>query len=373
MKPTLRKALLFLIDAVTLSLAYFVSYYIAELAALSPDGVFIRSWYLFVAVKLITYLLFFMYSSNRRRPFWLDIVGIAVAEVVCFLLSVFVFNMDIVSNIVPEIILLVWDMLVGLLLRYLMREERISYNYDDYSAYDDTSADDYFEESMKNDVLTENFSETDEKDDMEKSKKSAFKDKIFKNRKAVEEEPLIDDEFDEDFGDEEESTDDIDSVLEDSDFSYIDDDEILDGLEMQDDEPDKYEAEDFPDDMLDGVAEDITEDLEDLDDIDSDVLDGYDESETEINDGYDLPDGDIDDSFNDVSSGHDDEDDLISTDDLDMPFIDADANDDLSPLDESDDFGVFDETEFDSINDVDEPLMDIETSNDDRRHSRIVG
>ncbi len=137
MKSFFKKVLLFVIDAVTLILAYYVSYYATRMLGMESSTVLINSSYIFAAVKIIIYLMFVMYSTKSTRNFILDVIGIIVANAAACALAMFLFNVDIMNNIVALAIVLVWDMLIGLMIRFLIRNPASGESDDDYEDEDD--------------------------------------------------------------------------------------------------------------------------------------------------------------------------------------------------------------------------------------------
>lgn len=137
MKSFFKKVLLFVIDAVTLILAYYVSYYAAGMLGMESSPVLVSSSYIFAAVKIIIYLMFVMYSTKSSRNFLFDVLGIVVANAAACAVAMFLFGVNLMENIVALAIVLVWDMLIGLMLRFLIRNPSTGGYEDEYEDDED--------------------------------------------------------------------------------------------------------------------------------------------------------------------------------------------------------------------------------------------
>ena len=145
MRGFLKKSILFVIDAVTLYLSYYVSSLVLQIIDIPATGIeqLISSAYIFVAIKLVIYLTFFLYSLKRYRSFLLDILGIIIANSAAVFAAQYLYQISIRDNIVYYGIVVAFDLLIGLMVRYLMRTS----DYEDYE-YDEDDDDKNMEASF---------------------------------------------------------------------------------------------------------------------------------------------------------------------------------------------------------------------------------
>ncbi len=169
MRAFLKKSILFVIDAVTLYLSYYVSSLVLQILDMQAIGVeqLIASAYIFVAIKLVIYLTFFLYSLKRYRSFLFDVLGIIVANAAAVFAAQYLYQISILDNIVYYGIVVAFDLLIGLMIRYLMRTS--DNEYDDEYEEDDEDIEASFtlnspaEEVLYNDMpLQANYTENAE-------------------------------------------------------------------------------------------------------------------------------------------------------------------------------------------------------------------
>ncbi len=137
MKSFLKILLLAIIDAVTLYLSYYVSFLALQLMGMQGTEVFISNAYIFVPVKLVIYMIFFMYSINKYRSILLDVLGIIVANAATIFAASYLYQLVIQENITYFAIVLVFDAVIAVMVRYLIRNSNDSYEEDD-DEYEDS-------------------------------------------------------------------------------------------------------------------------------------------------------------------------------------------------------------------------------------------
>ena len=120
MRPMTKRILLILADLLTLVLSCFVAYYLAELLGFSPSEIFVRQWYIIVAVKMAVYIAFSMYSTDPDRLAVLDFAGSGVANLAADAVLIFFFDVSLRQNVVPMSISIIWDILLCFLLRVML-------------------------------------------------------------------------------------------------------------------------------------------------------------------------------------------------------------------------------------------------------------
>ena len=133
MRTFFKKSILFVIDAVTLYLSYYVSSLVLQILDMQATGIeqLIASAYIFVAIKLVIYLTFFLYSLKRYRSFLFDILGIIVANAATVFAAQYLYQIPILDTIVYYGIVAAFDLLIGLMIRYLMRTSDNEYDEND--------------------------------------------------------------------------------------------------------------------------------------------------------------------------------------------------------------------------------------------------
>ena len=133
MRTFFKKSILFVIDAVTLYLSYYVSSLVLQILDMQATGAeqLIASAYIYVAIKLVIYLTFFLYSLNRYRSFLFDILGIIIANTATVFVAQYLYQIPILDNIVYYSIVAAFDLLIGLMIRYLIRTSDNEYDEDD--------------------------------------------------------------------------------------------------------------------------------------------------------------------------------------------------------------------------------------------------
>ena len=133
MRAFIKKSVLFIIDAVTLYLSYYVSSLVLQILDMQATGIeqLISSAYIFVAIKLVIYITFFLYSLKRYRSYLLDILGILVANAAAVFAAQYLYQISIPDNIIYYGVVLAFDLLIGLMIRYLMRTSDYEYDEDD--------------------------------------------------------------------------------------------------------------------------------------------------------------------------------------------------------------------------------------------------
>ncbi len=135
MKPFLKRILMVVIDAVSMILICYFSYFLIKLIGRESSDIFINNKFIFAAVKLAVYAVFFMYSLNEDRSYLLDVAGIIVANAAADALAYFLFDLPVTDNILLLAILLAWDLVIGLMVRFLMRNPGEDDEDDDENNY----------------------------------------------------------------------------------------------------------------------------------------------------------------------------------------------------------------------------------------------
>lgn len=140
MKSFFKILLLAIIDAVTLYLSYYVSFLALQLMGMQGTDLFISNAYIFVPIKLVIYMIFFMYSMNKYRSILLDVLGIIIANAATIFAASYLYQLVIQENITYFAIAFVFDAVIAVMVRYLIRNSNDSYEEDD----------DEYEESFQN-------------------------------------------------------------------------------------------------------------------------------------------------------------------------------------------------------------------------------
>ena len=133
MRSFFKRVLLIIIDAITLYLSYYVSYLILNLMAMQTTDVIINNAYILVGIKIAAYLIFFMYSLNRYRSFFLDVIGVLAANAAAIFAANYLYDVVITDNLIYFGIVIGFDLLISIMIRFLVRTS----GEDDYDDEDE--------------------------------------------------------------------------------------------------------------------------------------------------------------------------------------------------------------------------------------------
>ena len=137
MRSFFKRVLLIIIDAITLYLSYYVSYLILNLMAMQTTDVIINNAYILVGIKIAAYLIFFMYSLNRYRSFFLDVIGVLAANAAAIFAANYLYDVVITDNLIYFGIVIGFDLLISIMIRFLVRTS----GEDDYDDEDEDDED----------------------------------------------------------------------------------------------------------------------------------------------------------------------------------------------------------------------------------------